>query len=52
MLNRNEDVYYFPSCELVTYCIENSWEPNQRHANREAVARVMELFDAMLVTEN
>ena len=52
LVNRNEDVYYFPSYELVTHCIENAWEADQRHINREAVARVMELFDAMFVTEN
>lgn len=52
LVNRNEGVYYFPSYELVTHCIENPWEPDQRHVNREAVDRVMELFDAMFVTEN
>ncbi len=52
LVNRNEEVYYFPNYERFTYCIENPWEPDPRHVNREAVARVMELFDAMFVTEN
>jgi len=45
----NEGVYYFPSYEMVTTCIEKPWGPDQRHVSAEGVAGVMKLFDAMFV---
>ena len=45
----NRDVYYFPSYEFVTTCIESPWGPDERHVTAEAVGRVMELFDKMFV---
>lgn len=47
--NRNKDAYYFPSYETVVHCTENPWEEDQRHVSREAVAKVMLLFDKMFV---
>lgn len=43
--------HYFPSYELVTACLENPWEQDLRHVTREAVGRVMSLFDAMFVED-
>jgi len=45
----NRDVYYFPSYEMVTSCIESPWDTDQRHVAPAAVSRVMALFDAMYV---
>ena len=49
--NANDGVYYFPSFEMVTHCIENPWEKDQRHVNATAIERVMELFEAMYVSK-
>lgn len=43
----NDGVYYFPSYEMVTQCIEDPWEDDQRHVKSAAVARVMTLFEDM-----
>jgi hypothetical protein len=45
----NEGVFYFPSYEMVTTCIKDPWDADERHVSRAAVDRVMELFDAMFV---
>jgi hypothetical protein len=49
IVRRNKGVYYLPSFEMVTSCIPNPWEIDQRHVTRAAVHRVMELFNAMFV---
>ncbi len=43
----NENVFYFPSFELVTTCTENAWHPDQRHVSKHAVDRVMSMFKQM-----
>ena len=43
----NENVFYFPSYELITTCLDDPWQSDKRHVSRDAVARVMEMFDAM-----
>lgn len=48
---RNKDVYYFPSYELVSHCVKDAWEPDQRHVSAHTVARVMQLFDTMFVRQ-
>ncbi len=45
----NTGVHYFPSYEMVTHCIADPWEPDQRHVSRPAVAQVMALFEKMFV---
>jgi hypothetical protein len=50
LVRRNKNVHYLPSYELVTSCIPDAWEPDQRHVKRSSVDRVMALFDAMFVT--
>ncbi len=49
LAERNEDIHYFPSYEMVTMCCKDPWDADQRHVSRAAVGRVMDLFDAMLV---
>jgi hypothetical protein len=46
-VERNTDVFYFPSFELVTTCIDNAWDADQRHVSRHAVDRVMTMFKQM-----
>ena len=52
IVRRNEDVFYFPSFEVVTTCSKYIWAEDQRHVHPSAVARVMELFDTMFLTNS
>ena len=45
----NKDVHYLPSYEMVTTCIRDAWDDDQRHVKRSTVDRVMELFARMFV---
>ncbi len=45
----NEDVFYFPSYELVTSCIDDPWEDDRRHVKRSTVEKVVSLFETMFV---
>ncbi len=51
-VNNNENVYYFPSFELVSYCTNNPWHEDQRHVNKETVERIMLLFQKMYAIES
>jgi hypothetical protein len=51
LVRANKDVFYFPSYELVTTCMENPWAEDQRHVSRETVAKVMGMFNAMYVKD-
>ena len=51
LVRTNENVFYFPSYELVTTCIENPWAEDQRHVSRETVGKVMSMFNAMFVKD-
>ena len=48
----NENVHYFPSYEMIMHCLENPWEADQRHIRRDAVTRIMSLFEKMFVIDN
>jgi hypothetical protein len=50
IVERNADVFYFPSFEVVTVCSETIWTADQRHIHPSAVARVMDTFDDMFLT--
>jgi|GEM_PF-1002967 len=50
IVERNTDVFYFPSYEVVTVCSETVWTEDQRHIHPSAVAKVMETFDEMFLT--
>ena len=43
---RNDGVYYFPSYEMVSYCLNDPWEDDTRHVKRAAVAQIMTAFKA------
>ncbi|MEL0106305.1 MAG: GSCFA domain-containing protein [Rhodospirillaceae bacterium] len=51
LVRTNNDVYYFPSYELVTTCMENPWAEDHRHVSRETVGKVMGMFNAMFVKD-
>ncbi|MEQ8196109.1 MAG: GSCFA domain-containing protein [Rhodospirillales bacterium] len=51
LVRANKDVYYFPSYELVTTCMENPWADDHRHVSRETVGKVMGMFNAMFVKD-
>jgi hypothetical protein len=42
-----DNVFYFPSFEMVTFCTKNPWESDMRHVSSEGVSRVMALFRKM-----
>jgi hypothetical protein len=42
-----EDVYYFPSFEMVMHTLADPWEEDMRHVKREAVSEIIELFYEM-----
>jgi hypothetical protein len=45
--NANRDAYYFPSFEMVTTCLKDPWQKDERHVSADAVARVMHMFQEM-----
>ena len=49
IVKTNEDVYYFPSYELVSTCTKEPWAEDHRHVSRETVDKVMLMFNAMFV---
>ena len=53
LVNRNRDVFYFPSYEQVTVCTkEPFWHEDQRHVSDKGVAGVMRLFDTVFVAND
>ena len=49
--NHPEDVFYFPSYEMVMFGSENPWEIDMRHVSSESVQRVMHLFSEMFLAD-
>ncbi|MAD02031.1 MAG: hypothetical protein CMK65_00190 [Pseudoalteromonas sp.] len=49
LVENNPDMYYLPSYELVTECIEEPWEIDTRHVKRETVVKVVEMFETMFI---
>lgn len=49
IVKNNQDVFYFPSYELVTVCLKDPWEKDGRHVKQEAVDRVMQMFYEMFL---
>ena len=39
-----EDIFYFPSYELITYCLDSPWQDDLRHVKKEAVQSVVSMF--------
>lgn len=49
LTRRNEGIYYLPSYELVTECIEQPWKADHRHVTEETVLKVVDMFNQMFV---
>lgn len=49
LVRRNEGIYYLPSYELVTECIEQPWKADHRHVTEETVVKVVEMFKQMFI---
>jgi len=44
VVKNNEDVYYLPSYEYVTYCSKNAWLEDDRHVQRSTVKEIIAMF--------
>lgn len=51
LVQNNEEVYYLPSYELVTECLEDAWHIDQRHVKPETVEQVVKMFKEMFIKE-
>ena len=49
LVSQNEDMYYLPSYELVTECIETPWEADHRHVKSDTVKQVVNMFKEIFV---
>lgn len=49
LVHNNEDIYYLPSYELVTYCKQNAWDDDNRHVKSEVVKDVVKMFEEIFV---
>ncbi len=49
LVRKNEDMYYLPSYELVTECVENPWTADARHVTPETVNKVVGMFKEIFV---
>tara|TARA_R110002012_G_scaffold242832_1_gene417311 strand:+ start:11076 stop:13202 length:2127 start_codon:yes stop_codon:yes gene_type:complete len=50
LVSKNEDMYYLPSYELVTECIEEPWEADHRHVKADTVKKVVNMFKEIFVS--
>jgi hypothetical protein len=44
-----ENVYYFPSYEIVTQAIPNPYEDDNRHVTKETIKKVMNVFESQFM---
>lgn len=51
LVDNNEDMHYLPSYELVTQCIKDPWQDDDRHVTVDTVKQVVNLFKEMFVGE-
>ena len=49
LVARNEDMYYLPSYELVTECIEDAWDSDDRHVKPATVNKVVDMFSQIFI---
>ncbi|MEY8238710.1 MAG: GSCFA domain-containing protein, partial [Cycloclasticus sp.] len=48
-VKKEKEIYYFPSYELITECVEDPWEEDHKHIKRSSVPRVVEMFYEMFL---
>ena len=51
VVDKYDDVYYFPSYELIHYCEASPWESDLRHVKRDTVSRVVSMFEDIFVMD-
>lgn len=51
LVTTNEDMYYLPSYELVTECVNDAWEADTRHVKPTTVAKVVAMFKEIFVND-
>lgn len=51
LVENNDDMYYLPSYELVTQCIKDPWQEDDRHVTVDTVKQVVNLFKEIFVEE-
>ncbi|BBN80594.1 hypothetical protein PA25_05790 [Pseudoalteromonas sp. A25] len=51
LVANNTDMYYLPSYELVTQCIKDPWQEDDRHVTVDTVKQVVHLFKEIFVDE-
>ncbi|MFT5162858.1 MAG: hypothetical protein ACI9FJ_001438 [Alteromonadaceae bacterium] len=49
LTHNNEHMYYLPSYELVTECIEDAWGADDRHVKPTTVEQVVEMFKQIFI---
>ena len=47
LVEQLDDVFYFPSYEMVMHTLKDPWEPDLRHVTREAVSEIIDVFYEM-----
>lgn len=45
VVNKNKDIFYFPSYEYVTECLTDVWKDDQRHLKQDAIDKVITFFE-------
>ena len=51
LVANNDDMYYLPSYELVTECVEDPWLSDTRHVKPEVVEKVVGMFKSIFLHE-
>ncbi len=51
LVANNSDMYYLPSYEMVTECCKDAWDEYSRHVTPETVAKVVDMFKEIFVTD-
>jgi hypothetical protein len=47
LVEKHEDIHYFPSFEMVMFTLDDPWESDLRHVKRDAVREVVNVFYEM-----
>ena len=49
LVTNNPDMYYLPSYELVTECVEDAWDVDHRHVKSSTVEKVVDMFQQIFM---
>ncbi|MEW6989352.1 GSCFA domain-containing protein [Colwelliaceae bacterium 6441] len=51
LVKNNDDMYYLPSYEMVTNCIKDPWDKDERHVTKATVKKVVGLFNEIFIKD-